>query len=161
MQLEHLEVYGSRIAEAWLGEFFSFKLSVRGVSFSFFKYKFIYFNWKLITLQYCIDFAIHWHESAMGVHAFPILNPSSHFLRHTIRLGHPSAPAPSTLYHASNLDWQFISHMILYTFQCHSPISSHPRPLPQSQKTVQYIYLFCCVTYRVIVTFFLNSIYMH
>ena len=29
-------------------------------SFSFFfKYKFIYFNWKLITLQYCIGFAIH------------------------------------------------------------------------------------------------------
>ena len=30
------------------------------LSFSFFfKYKFIYFNWKLITLQYCIGFAIH------------------------------------------------------------------------------------------------------
>ena len=25
--------------------------------FSFFKYKFIYFNWRLITLQYCIGFA--------------------------------------------------------------------------------------------------------
>ena len=35
------------------------------VVFSFFlKYKFIYFNWRLITLQYCIDFAIHQHESA-------------------------------------------------------------------------------------------------
>ena len=38
------------------------------IKWLFKKYKFIYFNWRLITLQYCIDFAIHQHESAMGVH---------------------------------------------------------------------------------------------
>ena len=38
-------------------------------------YIYIYFNWRLITLQYCSGFAIHWHESAMGVHMSPFLNP--------------------------------------------------------------------------------------
>ena len=81
---------------------------------------------------------------------------------HTIPLGHPSAPAPSIQYCASNLDWRLISYMILYVFQCHSPISSHPLPLPQSPKDCSiHQCLFCCLVYRVIVTIFLNSIYMH
>ena len=40
------------------------------------KKKIIYFNQRLITLQYCSSFAIYWHESAMGVHVFPILSPA-------------------------------------------------------------------------------------
>ena len=71
------------------------------------------------------------------------------------------APAPSTLCHALNLDWRFISHVIIYMFQCHSPISSHPRALPQSPKDCSiYLCLFCGLSYRVIITIFLNSIYM-
>ena len=80
---------------------------------------------------------------------------------HTIPLGDPSAPAPSIQYRASNLDWRLVSYMILYMFQCHSPKSSHPRPLPQSPKDCSlHLCLFCCLTYKVIVTIFLNSIYM-
>ena len=50
----------------------------------------------------------------------------------TFPLGHPSAPAPSIQYHASNLDWWLVLYMILYMFQCRSPKSSHPCLLPQS-----------------------------
>ena len=94
----------------------------------------------------------------MGVHVFLILNPLP---PHTIPLGHPGAAAPRILYPASNLDWQFISHMIIYMFQCHSPKPSHPHPLPQSPKdcSIQQC-LFCCLAYRVIVTISLNSICM-
>ena len=112
------------------------------------------------TLQYCIGFATHQHESTMGVHFFPILNLPPTSL--PVPLGHPRAPAPSILYPASNLDWQFISYRILYLFQCHSAKSSHPLPLPQSPKDCSiHLCFFCCLAYRVIITIFLNSIYMH
>ena len=102
-------------------------------------------------------FAMHQHESATGVHP----EPPSHLPPHTISLGHPSAPAPSILYPALNLDWRSVSYMILHIFQCHSPKSSHPRPLPQSPKDCSiHLCLFCCLSYRVITTIFLNSIYM-
>ena len=91
----------------------------------------------------------------------PHPEPSSLLPPRTIPLGRPSAPAPSIQYHASNLDWWLISYMILYMFQCHSSQSSHPLPLQQSPKDCSiHQCLFVCLVYRVIVTIFLNSIYM-
>ena len=121
-------------------------------------YFFFFLFFKLyFTLQYCIGFAIHQHESTTGVHVFPILNPPPTSLPITSLWVIPSAPAPSILYHASNLDWQFISHVIIYMFQCHSLISSSPRPLPQSPKVCSiHLCLFCCLEYRAIGTIFLN-----
>ena len=44
---------------------------------------------------------------------------------------------------------------------CHSPKSYPPSTLPQSPKDCSiHLCLFCCLAYRVIVTIFLNSIYM-
>ena len=97
-----------------------------------------------------------------GCTCVPKPEPPSHLRPHTIPLGHPSAPAPSILYPASNLDWRFFSYIILYMFQCHSPKSSPQLPLPQSPKDCSiHLCLICCLAYRVIVTIFLNSIYMH
>ena len=89
-------------------------------------------------------------------------NPESpsHLPLHIISLDHPHAPAPSILYPVSNIDWDFVSYMIVYMFQCHSPKSSHPLPLPQSLKVHSiHLCLFCCLAYRVNMTIFLNSIY--
>ena len=72
-----------------------------------------------------------------GCTRVPNPEPPSHLPPRTIPLGHPSAPAPSILYPASILDWWFISYMILYMFQCHSPKSSPP-PSPTESKRLFY-----------------------
>ena len=81
-------------------------------------------------------FAIHWHESAMGLHVFPILNTAP-----------TSLPIPSfwvipmhqpwALSHALNLDWRSVSHMIIYMFQCYSQINP-PSPSPTESKRLFY-----------------------
>ena len=45
----------------WVSELFFF----------FFFNLFIYFNWRIITLQYCDDFVIHQRKSAVGIHVSP------------------------------------------------------------------------------------------
>ena len=127
---------------------------------------FFFFSWEDYDYYYYFTI-LYWfcHTSTWIRHGcthVPNSEPPSHIPPRTIPLGHPSAPAPSILYPALNRDWRFVSYMILYMFQCHSPKSSHPLPLPQSPKDCSiHLCLFCCLTYRVIVTIFLNSIYMH
>ena len=101
-----------------------------------------------------VVFAIHWHESATGIHVSPIPNlPPCFLLPHPTPLGCPSTLALSALFHALNLDWPPISHMVIYMLQCYSLKSSHPCLLPQSPKVCSlYLCLFCCLMYRVIVT---------
>ena len=133
----------------WLGLFITF--------FTLFIY---FLEAKYYTILYWFCHTLTWicHGCTRASHP----EPPSHIPPHPIPLGHPSAPAPSTLCHASNLDWRSISRMIIYTFQCQSPKPSHPHPLPQSPKDCSiHLCLFCCLAYRVIVTIFLNSIYMH
>ena len=55
---------------------FFFHLSSHKIFF----FSFIFISWRLITLQYCSGFCIHWNESAMDLHVFPIPIPPPTFL---------------------------------------------------------------------------------
>ena len=96
------------------------------------------------------------------VYMYPtILNPPSYLPLHPISLGCPRVLASSALIHASDLHWSSILHMVIYRFQCYSLKSSHPCLLPHSPKVCSlYLYLFCCLLYRVVVTVFLNPLYV-
>ena len=77
-------------------------------------------NFKFLLLFFYFTI-LYWfcHTSTCICHGctrVPHPEPLSHLPPHTIPLGHSSAPAPSLLYPALNLDWQFVSYMILYMF---------------------------------------------
>ena len=109
------------------------------------KYKFIYFNWRLITLQYCIDFAIHQHESATGIHVFPILNaPPTSLPVPSLWVVSVHQPQASSIMHQTWTGYSF--HIWYYT--CFSAILPNHPTLTLSyrvQKTVLYI----CVSFGV------------
>ena len=74
----------------------------------------------------------------------PHPEPPSHLPPHTIPLGHPSAPAPSFLYPASNLAIRFL--IWYYTcFNAILPNHSTPSLSHRVRKTVLYI----CVSFAV------------
>ena len=90
-------------------------------------------NWTELLYSMVLVFAVHSHESAMGVHVSFHSEIPYHLSPHPIPLGCPRAPALSALLHASNLHWSSILHMLIYMFQCYSLKSSHPRLLPESK----------------------------
>ena len=104
---------------------------------------FIYFNWRIITVQWwllpCIN--MNWPQ----VYMCP-LHPEhpSHLHPHTIPSGCHRALALGALLHTSNSHWLSISHMLMYI--CFSAIlSNHPTLFFSYwvQKSVLYV----CVSF--------------
>ena len=106
---------------------------------TYYIYIYIYLILLYFTLQYCIGFAIHQHESATGVHVLPILNPPL-----------TSLPIPSLWVilvhqpHASSImhwTWTGNSFHIWY-YTCFNAILPNHLALDLShrvQKTIPYI----------------------
>ena len=84
----------------------------------------LFFNF---TILYWFCHTLTW--ILHGCTCVPHPEPPSHLPPCTIPLGHSIAPAPSILYPASNLDWQFVPYMILYVSMPFSqiiPLSPSP-----------------------------------
>ena len=88
-----------------------------------------------LTLQYCIGFAIYQHESATGIHMFPILNlsPSSY---------HPSglSQCTSPKHQVSCIEPGLATHFIYDIIHVSMPFSQIilPSPSPTESKRLFY-----------------------
>ena len=110
--------------------------SLRTLNLVFF-FKFYLFILILIFTLFCFTI-LYWfcHTLTWICHGCTwVPNPEipSHLPPHIISLDHPHAPAPSILYPVLNIDWRFVSYLIVYMFQCHSLKSSQLLPLPESK----------------------------
>ena len=119
------------------------------------------FNWRLITLQYCGGFYHTLTWISYGCTCVPHPEPPP-----TSSPSHPFGLSQYTGFECpvSCIELGLVIYFtyVIYMFQCYSLKSSHPGLLQQSPKVYTlYLCLFCCLPYRVIVTIFLHSIYMH
>ena len=123
-------------------------------------FSFIFISWRLITLQYYSGFC---HTLTLISHGFTCIP-------------HPDPP-PTSL--STHFLWVFPVHQAWALVSCIQPglvicftldnihvlmlslETSHPRLLPQTPKVCSvHLCLFFCFAYRIIITIFLNSIYM-
>ena len=101
----------------------------------------------------CVHFTVLWwfwphiNMNQPQVYICPLHpEPSSHCPPQPIPLGCPREPTLGALLHASSLHWSSILHVVMYTFQCSSLKSSHPRLLPLNPKVSSlHLCLLCCL----------------
>ena len=98
---------------------------------------FIYLFWFylfIFTLQYCIGFAIHWHESTMGVPSWTPLPPPSP--------SHPSGSSQCTSpkYPVSCIEPGLAIHFTCYNLHVSMPFSHIILPLPSPTESKRLFY---------------------
>ena len=102
----------------------------------------LFFNWQVITLQYCDGFC---HTSTWIHHRLTFVpslqNQPPYLPPHLIPPGCHRAPALGALHHVSNSHWLSVVHMVAFMFQYYSLKSSHPLLLPNEWiRKLWYIY---------------------
>ena len=106
-----------------------------------------FFFFFILTLQYCIGFAIYQNESATGIHVFPILNsPPSSLPIPSLWVVPVHQPQASSIVHRT---WTGDSFHIWY-YSCFNVILPNHPTLSLShrvQKTVLYISVSSAVSY--------------
>ena len=117
-------------------------------SFIFIFYLFFLILFYFLTLQYCIAFAIYHHESATGIHVFPILNPPPSSLPvPSLWVVPVHQPQASSIVHRT---WTGDSFHIRY-YTCFSAILPNHPTLSLSQR-VQKTVLYISVSFAVLYT---------
>ena len=120
----------------------------------------IYFNWRLIILQYCSGFCHTLTWISHGCTCVPHPESPSHLPPYSIPQGRPSALALSAIscialglvvyftYGNKHVSMLFSQIIPILTFSQNPNVCS------------SYLCLFCCLAYRITITIFLNSIHM-
>ena len=117
----------------------------RSQRMTFFFYFILFYLFIYFTLQYCIGSAMHWLESTMGAHVFPIPNPP-----YTSSPSHPSGSSQYTSpeYPVSCIEPGLAIRFTYDNLHVSMPLSKYHPALALShrvQKTVLYI----CVSFAV------------
>ena len=114
----------------------------------------IYFNWRIITCNIVMVFAIHQHESAAGIYVFPPFWPPP-----TSRLSQSTGfPCPVSCIELALVIY-FTYGNVCVSMLFLQMLFSHPCLLLLSSKVcLLHLYLPCCPACRIVSTVFLNSI---
>ena len=148
----HAKVHGFTKSWTWLSDWQQQQCSSGILTHNFYDiFGFIYFllinfNWRLTKLQYWDGFCHRLTWISYRFTCVPKSQTPLPFLSPSIHLGCPSALALSALFHALNLNFTLISHMVIYIFQCYFLKSSHPSLLPQNPKICSFL---ICVSFAV------------